>query len=174
MKTNLSIFTLLLTFATAVSATQTIKGYIDNEWPESRYSDHGDGTVTDTVTGLMWKQCSEGQSYSGGDCDGDASNYNWELALQQPASVNSGGYAGHSDWRLPNINELASLVARDRYGPSINLERFPSTPAAWFWSSSPGASNFSLNAWGLSFDAGDANDYYRYNYYHVRLVRSGQ
>ena len=173
MKTNLSIFTLLLTFATAVSATQTIKGYIDNEWPESRYSDHGDGTVTDTVTGLMWKQCSEGQSYSGGDCDGDASNYNWELALQQPASVNSGGYAGHSDWRLPNINELASLVARDRYGPSINLERFPSTPAAWFWSSSPFA-NYSINAWKLSFADGVASSYYRGNSYHVRLVRSGQ
>ena len=152
---------------------QTTKGYIDNEWPDSRYTDHGNGTVTDTKTGLIWKQCSEGQSGSSGSCSGSASGYSWDAALQQSAVVNSSGYAGYSDWRLPNIKELDSLAALDRYSPSINLALFPSTPSAWFWSSSPYAGN-SDDAWIFSFSNGYDNYPNRGNTSHVRLVRGGQ
>jgi len=37
-------------------------------------------------------------------------SFTWETALQQPGLVNSVGFAEHSDWRLPNVKELASLV----------------------------------------------------------------
>jgi hypothetical protein len=45
--------------------------------PASRFTDNGDGTVTDTATGLQWKRCSEGQSWDGATCSGTATNYYW-------------------------------------------------------------------------------------------------
>jgi hypothetical protein len=44
-----------------------------------RYLDNGDGTVTDTKTNLMWKQCAEGQS--GSTCSGKAAGYQWDAAI---------------------------------------------------------------------------------------------
>jgi len=68
------------------------------------YSDNGDGTVTDLVTGLMWQQSP--------DLDGNGIiNYNdkmyFDEALAYAASFN---LAGHDDWRLPTIKELYSLI----------------------------------------------------------------
>ena len=173
-RTPLPVYLSILLLFPSILQAQTIEGYIDNEWPDSRYTDHGNGTVTDTKTGLSWKQCSEGQTASSGGCSGDASSYTWDQALQQPATLNSGGgYAGHSDWRLPNIKELASLGALDRNSPSINSALFPSTPSAWFWSSSPYAYD-GVNAWKFGFYDGSDNNDSRNNDYHVRLVRGGQ
>jgi len=173
-RTPLPVYLSILLLFPSILQAQTIEGYIDNEWPDSRYTDHGNGTVTDTKTGLSWKQCSEGQTASSGGCSGDASSYTWDQALQQPATLNSGGgYAGHSDWRLPNIKELASLGALDRNSPSINSALFPSTPSAWFWSSSPLA-HYSNYAWKFSFNYGYDGSNGRNIYIHVRLVRGGQ
>ena len=113
---------------------QTIKAYVDNEWQDSRYTLHNDGTVTDKATKLMWKVCSEGQNWS--DTNGSVScssttttTYSWKGALEH---VNSYTFAGHSDWRVPNIKELNSLVALDRYKPSINLSIFPTHQQSGF------------------------------------------
>ena len=172
-RTPLPVYLSILLLFPSILQAQTIEGYIDNEWPDSRYTDHGNGTVTDTKTGLSWKQCSEGQTASSGGCSGDASSYTWDQALQQPATLNSGGgYAGHSDWRLPNIKELASLGALDRNSPSINSALFPST-SSWFWSSSPVA-YISYYAWRFSFDYGSGYVDGRFISNHVRLVRGGQ
>ena len=167
-------FTLLLA-ALALSlslSAQTIIENIRNDWPDERYEIHGDGTVTDTVTGLMWMQCSLGQD-SEDDCSGSASGYNWEKAL---GAAEGHVFATYSDWRLPNIKELSSLAARDRYDPAINSTVFPNTPSAWYWSASPyaGSSNY---AWRFYFDYGyDGDDSYdlRSSNLHVRLVRVGQ
>ncbi|SHA18287.1 hypothetical protein BTHERMOSOX_534 [Bathymodiolus thermophilus thioautotrophic gill symbiont] len=154
---------------------QTCENYVPNKWPNSRYTDHSNGTVTDNQTKLMWKKCAEG--LSGNDCnEGTGSTYNWTQALQ---SVNSHSFASHDDWRLPNIKELSSLAARHCYDPSINLSFFPNTPANYFWSSSPSVSapfnNFSLHewAWRLNFEFGSAYyDERNISNYYVRLVRS--
>jgi len=58
------------------------------------YTDHGDGTVTDNVTGLMWVKAR-----------GDKTT--WEDALAGAATCAVGG---HADWRMPTIKELYSLV----------------------------------------------------------------
>lgn len=142
--------------------------------PSARFTVHGDGTVTDKATGLMWKQCSEGQS--GSDCaTGAASGYTWRFALQRAATVNSNGFAGYSDWRLPNIKELRSIVERQCIEPSINLTVFPATPVAWFWSSSlVVAYDGNAFVWRVNFNSGselwDTKDYTLAE----RLVRSGQ
>ena len=142
--------------------------------PDSRYTDNGDGTITDKATGLMWKQCSEGQSTTTNACDtGARSGYSWQDALQQAQILNSsGGFAGHTDWRLPNRNELASLVERQCWLPAININLFPGT-ASGYWSSSPNA-RYSGNAWFVRFDSGSVE--YTGNSFtkNVRLVRGGQ
>ena len=149
---------------------QTIKDYIRNDWPDDRYDIHGDGTVTDTVTGLMWMQCSLGQDPDA-NCSGNATEHNWQEALEAAEASTSATY---TDWRLPNIKELSSLAARDRYNPAINSTIFPNTSSDWYWSASPDAYDSSVYAWQLNFNNGNDNSYLRDDNVHVRLVRSGQ
>src|SRR5665811_1677418 len=73
------------------------------------YSDNGDGTVTDPTTGLIWMRCSMGQIWNGGTCTGATSTYNWDQANALTGTV---PFAGHSDWRVPNIRELQTIVDR--------------------------------------------------------------
>ena len=94
-------------------ADQTIRAYIDNEWIDNRYIDHGDGTVSDMQTGLMWLKCSEGQTEP--DCSlGAANTHDWKSALE---TADTATHANYNDWRLPNTKELASLSALDRFDP---------------------------------------------------------
>ena len=164
------LFALLLLSGTSLATAQTVKSYIDDEWPDSRYTDHGNGTVTDTKTRLMWKQCPEGQSGAACADDGSTKAMNWQQALEH---AENHSFAGYSDWRLPNIKELKSLAALNRYEPSINSTRFPNTSGEWFWSASPDADDGN-RAWVVDFDYGLGSSRYRYGTYRVRLVRGGQ
>ncbi len=174
-----SVLTLLLALLslTGAHAAQTcLTGTIAASTPASRFADHGDGTVTDNATGLMWKKCSEGQSYNGATrgCDGTAATYSWQQALQKATAINAGGgFSGQSDWRLPNVKELSSIVEHQCAYPTINQEVFPATPSVWFWSSSPVASN-SNYAWDVSFSEGNVTAFFKHTEYGVRLVRGGQ
>ncbi|WOO31813.1 IPTL-CTERM sorting domain-containing protein [Diaphorobacter limosus] len=138
--------------------------------PDSAYTVHGDQTVTDPRTGLMWKQCLEGQSWSGSACTGTVTPMNWVTAL---STAEAASFAGHSDWRLPNLKELRSLVEECRTVPSINDTVFPGTPSSDVWSGSPNA-NGSNSAWYVDFNDGYANSFNRSYSFLVRLVRAGQ
>ena len=134
------------------------------------YTDHGDGTVTDTKTRLMWKQCAEGQSLP--DCRGQPMKYSWDVAMKIPTTLNlRGGFAGHSDWRLPTKDELTSLVFHGRTSPAICTEAFPNAPSAAFWSSSPSGEDL---AWGVDFVDGFVYGNLRSLALAVRLVRASQ
>jgi hypothetical protein len=136
---------------------------------DERFAVHNNETVTDTRTGLMWKQCAEGQS--GVDCaSGSATTHDWGQALEQAAMAT---HAGYTDWRLPNINELLSVVELKCLDPSINLSVFPNTPSQWFWSSSAYAAH-SGSAWAVDFGYGFHGSAYRDDNGAVRLVRGGQ
>ena len=87
-------------------------------WPEPRFTDNQDGTVTDQLTGLVWLQdanCIAAQ-HPAFDNDGVAGDgrVSWDQALEFVRRINDGTYpncgAGQFDWRLPNINELESLM----------------------------------------------------------------
>lgn len=140
--------------------------------------DNKDGTVSDPKTGLVWKRCSEGQVWNSitNGCDGAVATYTWGAALERAQNVN-GGIAGEglarNDWRVPNINELDSIVEQQCVDPAINLSIFPFTLPTGFWSSSPYA-DYGGYAWVISF--GNGYDYWDGKYYafQVRLVRSGQ
>ena len=86
------------------------------------YTDNGDGTVTDTVTGLI---CLKAVA---------AGLFTQPQAVAFCPTLNLGT---HNDWRLPTIIELVSIVDLGQANPSINGTAFPATPASAFWSSSP-------------------------------------
>jgi hypothetical protein len=147
----------------------------------SRYTDHGDGTVTDNRTGLMWKQCAEG--LSGAACgSGTAQAVDWAAAVARPATVNTdaaGIGLGYSDWRLPTRAELSSITEREQCNATVGAVSvvasvFPSTGAIDYWTQTPYGLNNTL-AWRVNFADGevgpanksDANK-------RVRLVRAGQ
>ena len=82
-------------------------------WPVPRFTDNGDGTVTDSLTGLIWLKnadCFNKRSWANAlsDCNGLASG---------SCGLTDGSEAG--DWRLPNIKELHSLVDVEYKNPAI-------------------------------------------------------
>lgn len=137
--------------------------------PTHLFTSHNDGTVTDSRTGLMWQQCSVGQS--GAACSGKAVTYTWQDALHYAQNLNAnGGFAGYTDWRLPNIKELSSIVEDQCVDPAINATVFPNTPSRLFWSSSPVA-DVSYDAWYVIFLNGVTSNDDKDSGNYVRLVR---
>ncbi|MCX7178675.1 MAG: DUF1566 domain-containing protein [Proteobacteria bacterium] len=135
------------------------------------YSDNGNGTVTDSTTGLIWMRCSMGQAWTGSTCTGTASTYTWD---QSNALTGTVSFGGRSDWRMPNIRELQTIVDRTRYNLAIDPTAFPNSPSpSYFWSSSVFIDD-SGRAWYVDFYQGFAFVQSRYYDGPVRLVRSGQ
>jgi len=122
------------------------------------YTDNGDGTVTDTSTGLMWQQA------------GSSNVMTWEQALAYCEGLNLGG---DTDWRLPTIKELRSIVDHSRYNPAINNTYFPVTAASWYWSSTTDA-DFTNYARGVGSYRGNDDHGYKLGNNYARAVRGGQ
>ncbi|GAG88292.1 unnamed protein product, partial [marine sediment metagenome] len=105
--------------------------------PQDHFVDNTNFTVTDTATGLMWQQ--ETQGYVA----------EWKDALELCEGLN---LAGYNDWRLPNRNEMQSIVDYSSIYSTIDTTYFfPwAHPSYQYWSSTTDASN-SDDAWGISF-----------------------
>jgi hypothetical protein len=88
-------------------------------------------------------------------------------------SVNDTGFAGHSDWRLPNIKELASIIEYACFAPAITVDTFPDTPSAGFWSNTPdpGEVNEGLKGRIIDFTYGVEDLNSPETRIYVRLVR---
>ncbi len=145
----------LLVTGAALAQQNCPTGY-PKSTPNSDFADAGNGTVRHIPTGLIWKRCTEGQTWNGATCTGLAAEYNWSQAFLRVDAVNSGAdgtqNAGVSDWRLPNLKELRSIYERACYDPSINLSQFPTSPSSDFWSSSPVAgAAFTFEAQSVNF-----------------------
>jgi hypothetical protein len=139
------------------------------------YVDNGDGTVTDTVTGLMWDKCPYGQTAN--DCSGgSAFRFTWANALVQTVALNGINYKGHNDWRLPSIRELESLVKTSLTHPAIDDVAFPNTDLSQsYWSSTLAVHDIS-GAWAVPFQTGDVaslDGSQQANNSFVRVVRNG-
>jgi hypothetical protein len=121
------------------------------------YTDNGDGTITDNATGLMWEKLSDdGSIHDWNDV------YTWYDAFNvKIAALNGGGgFAGHTDWRLPNRLELDTLADLGRVSPAIdpafNTSCTPSctvttcscTQSTYYWSSTT-YQDGPPNAWGV-------------------------
>jgi uncharacterized protein (TIGR02145 family) len=116
--------------------------------------------VTDNITKLQWQD----------DATASTTTANWTTATTSTCQNLSLG--GYSDWRLPTIEELESIV---NYGASApaKYSEFLNFASDGYWSSTANASN-SSNAWSVYFDVGsDGWNYKTYSLY-VRCVRAGQ
>jgi len=86
---------------------------------------NGDGTVTDTVTGLMWQQA-----------DGGEMTFENAVAFCQNLVLGS-----HSDWRLPTAQEAFSILNQGKSNPALDLAIFTNTGAEYWWTSEHDATN---------------------------------
>jgi Protein of unknown function (DUF1566) len=143
--------------------------------PGERFHDNGDGTVTDTRLKLTWMRCAAGQVAAAGACTGDATRMDWAQAQAQAAQVNQRGTHFYSDWRLPQLRELATVIEARCSNPRINLTVFPATPPDFFWSATPRPGDDTQSrAYALSFGGEGVQILDRKEAHHVRLVRSAQ
>jgi len=90
--------------------------------PGGRFQPNGDGTVTDTCTGLMWEQDTGNAGNPLSFCGALAYCDNLDLGT-------------HMDWRPPNIRELASIADYGRTDPAIDTAFFADTQSLHYWSS---------------------------------------
>lgn len=132
--------------------------------PIDHFVINGDGTVTDTATGLMWQQET-------------VRTESWEASLSYAEGLNLGGY---DDWRLPNITELLSLVdysANSYYvngGAAIDARAFPGTSSGFEYNSSTTGSS-SDRKWIVGFAIGTTqSNGDKLGGGVMRAVRSGQ
>ena len=117
--------------------------------------------VADNNTGLQWQQTiSEGIFYS------EADKYCAEL-----------NYGGHDDWRLPTIQELASIIDNSRVAPSMDTDYFPDSNVPdgdqgfFFWTSSPYTGTDNHYTWCISFNSGGIYEQQKNSRNFVRCVR---
>jgi Protein of unknown function (DUF1566)/Secretion system C-terminal sorting domain len=83
------------------------------------YINNGDGTITDTVTGLMWQQVDGG-----------------EMTIEHAhAYCDTLSLGGHTDWRLPNAHEAFSILNMQRANPAIDTMYFSRSNADYWWTS---------------------------------------
>ena len=139
----------------------------------SGFIDNSNNTVTDTVSRLIWTK----------NANLPGASKTWSEALAYVAAMNSGANTnfGFTDWRLPNINELRSLIDPDRSSPSLPASHpFSSvqySPATRYWSSTTLYYN-SSSAGIAKMDSGyvtyDPKTRYSGANYYVWPVRSGQ
>ncbi len=156
----------------------------------SNYVDNGDGTITDTTTGLMWEKKSDDGTIHDKD-----NTYTWGT-VSPPYTMNgtmvttflaalnaSGGFAGHTDWRIPNEREYHSLVNLGAAPPtftafntgcvaSCTVETCSCTIVGYSWSSSTFQTSPQY-AWAQGFASGIINILPKTDSYPVRAVRAG-
>ena len=107
--------------------------YAASKFDAARFVDNGDGTVSDVVTGLMWKRCPEGLSGEGCS-NGSVSNLVWGGSMK---AARDSVYAGYDDWRLPNMKEMQTLVDVTKNNPAQDTSVFPNpNNVLEYWTSS--------------------------------------
>jgi len=85
-------------------------------WPSTRFNDHGNGTVTDNLTGLVWTK--DANAPGPAACT-PATTKTWQGALDYVTCLNSNHYLGFNNWQLPNRKELFSLIDVSQYKPAL-------------------------------------------------------
>jgi cysteine-rich repeat protein len=153
------------------------------------YVNNGDGTITDTNTGLMWENLDDSNLDAIYGIHDKDNRYTWGNAIAvKIATLNGGGgFAGHADWRLPNRKELESILNLEipypgpmlaaafntACTPGCTVTSCSCTQSGYYWSSSSNATNPNY-AWVLNFNAGNVNANNKTNHsYYCRAVRGG-
>jgi len=127
-------------------------------WPDSRFTVQADtNCVTDNLTGLVWAR----NANMGGAMA-------WSNAIVYCEALN---YGGQTDWRLPNVRELLSLIDYGCYNPALpSGHPFTGVRSSIYWSSSACEGD----PWYVYLYYGDVNAGYKTDTHYVWPVRGGQ
>ena len=146
-------------------------------WPSKRFTDKGNGTVTDNLTKLIWLKNANAFGLR-----------TWEQALSDAntlasgsAGLTDGSKAG--DWRLPNVTELQSLIDFAYTNPALSSasgksrwvsgDAFIGVQSSAYWSSSTDSDN-STSAWGVGLYDGRVDGVNKADTFYVWPVRAGK
>lgn len=164
-----SLLLALAPLFTSSATAQTCNSAIQEVTPSNDFTFSAD-TVTDNRTGLTWRRCLEGQTfsdnatptdYSDDSCSPGVLYFSWQGALQRAD--------GQVGWRLPSSKELVSIVERSCDSPAANLQLFPGMGNLRLWSSSPSQANVDM-VWVTDFTTGTTLTGARLNNLPLRLV----
>jgi hypothetical protein len=128
-------------------------------YPDQSFTDNNDGTITDNVTGLMWQKEDDNYASSTGTDSGII--YCEEFSL-----------GGYSDWRLPNIKELRSLIDYSKSSPAIDTDYFPNTKSVAYKTSTNLSGALHAYDWYVTFSNGESHFNAGFQHF-VRCVRGG-
>ena len=155
-------------------------------WPNPRFTDNTDGTITDNLTGLIWLK--------NANCAN--ATRDWATALSDVTPLNSGGTMNgnncgdtsnsgshQTDWRRPNVRELQSLIHYGYANPALSNaagtakwtggDPFTGVQAVNYWSSSTVSSN-TANGWFVGLPDDVVNGAPKAHGAFVWPVRGGQ
>ncbi|MBN2321113.1 MAG: DUF1566 domain-containing protein [Acidobacteria bacterium] len=137
------------------------------EWPEPRFNDNGDGTVTDKLTGLVWLK----NANAAGTATRDQALEFCNNLSSGTHGLTDGSVAG--DWRLPNRKELFSLIDYSQNSPSLPQDNpFENVQVSDYWTSTNLGYGSILNAWVINMEYGFVRSSYDKDPY-VWPVRTG-
>ena len=143
------------------------------------YQDNGDGTIRDKRTALTWEKLSDDGSIHDKD-----NTYTWANAFVKIADLNAAAFAGFTDWRLPNVNELETIRQIEVLDPAVTAAfntgcadgctvlTCSCTRSTFYWTSSSYAGSGNL-AWVVTFYDGYAYRDTKGGVNWVRAVRGG-
>lgn len=140
------------------------------------YENQGD-VITDTVTGLMWQRSGSAITMSYEDMQWEESQ---SVSPPMPyrdmhtyiQELNRQGFAGYTDWRLPTIPELMSLLEPEKQANDLYINPMFDATQLWCWSADPVA--VLGGAWIVSFKDGAVSYRITGNNCYVRAVRTWQ
>lgn len=157
--------------------------------PAARFVDHGDGTISDSKSGLMWEKKSDD-----GDIHDKDNAYTWESATAVfVAGLNSAKFAGYGDWRLASVQELVTILnyAETDY-PAVppifktncgehsgghsgcTVTTCSCTASGYYWSSDPSLIRpTETEAWFVNLGNGSIDVFDQTGLNYVRAVRAG-
>jgi Protein of unknown function (DUF1566) len=166
MKTKASMLAIVLIMPGVLEWSTPARASCDadkpNRTPAARYVLNA-GEAYDRKTDLTWQRCSIGQHWKDGTgCVGVIKQVTWDEATAQASK----------GWRMPNKDELLTLISPSCHKPAINEEVFPDMELdkLWYWTSSD---NGPFLAWLVDFADGQSNSFDRTDLGTLRLVRDG-
>ncbi len=124
---------------------------------ENIYQDNGDGTVTDRRTRLMWQK------------EGSPAPMTWTEAAEYAQKLNQDRFAGHADWRVPTVDELASLMERSWLNDDLFIDPVFGSGQKYCWAADTRGVE---RAWKSNFHLGFFLDFPMSELSSVRAVRS--
>ena len=136
--------------------------------PLSYKAMEGNKTVLDLNTGLLWEK----KSSNSQDMNYKLQRYTWNEAFLYIEKLNSIGYEGYRDWRLPNKEELRSIIKYDDTVPAVDTEFFEGILPEFYWAKEEYSADNKL-AWGIYFAYGCAISFQKTLAFPVIAVRGG-